>query len=304
MLTALQSLPAAPAGRAGWPWTESPDAATAAPNGQSWPRWTVVIPSLNQGRYIEEAIRSVLLQRYPDLELMVMDGGSADETVEVIRNYEQWITHWESCKDRGQSHAINKGFARATGEVLSFLNSDDVLLPGAAFAGISALVANASAGIAYGNTHLVQGGSIISEWKMQPFSERSLLHKRGPVVFHMPFIRRSTLDRCGLFDECLHFAFDYEYTCRLMRAGIQPIVVEQHIANFRVHESSKTSGAINDTRYFDEEAAVCQQYGGPWLNYARRTSLRVRARAAIEKSPLAFALRAYRLVKKRTAGAK
>src|SRR5690242_18490340 len=128
------ALPRPPVGKTGWPWvidSERPQAATET----AWPRWTVVIPSYNQGRYIEEAIRSVLMQGYPDLELIVMDGGSTDETLEVIRKYEPWIAHWESCRDRGQTHAINKGFQRATGEVLSFLNSDDVLLPGAGFAG-------------------------------------------------------------------------------------------------------------------------------------------------------------------------
>jgi glycosyltransferase involved in cell wall biosynthesis len=234
---------------------------------------------------------------------MVMDGGSTDETVDEIRKYEPWITHWESCKDRGQSHAINKGFARATGEVLSFLNSDDALLPGAAFAGVGALMSRPNTGIAYGNTRLIEQHEIIGEWKMQPYSERTLLHRRGPVVFHVPFLRRSVVERCGAFDERLHFAFDYEYACRLMRAGIKPAVVDQQIANFRIHASSKTSGAVNDTRYFDEEAAICKQYGGRWLNYARRTALRVRTRAAVENSPLAFALTAYRRMKK-VAGAK
>lgn len=272
------------------------------PGGETWPRWTVVIPSYNQGRYIEEAIRSILLQGYPDLELIVMDGGSTDETVGVVRKYEPWIAHWESCKDRGQSHAINKGFARATGGVLSFVNSDDILLPGAVFAGAGALISQPNAGIAYGNTRLIDKGGMVGEWKMQPYSECTLLHRRGPVVFHVPFIQRSVVERCGMFDETLHFAFDYEYACRLMRAGIQPVVMERHIANFRVHECSKTSGDMNDTRYFDEEAAICARYGGRWLNCARRTSLRVRARAVIEHSPLAFALTAYRWVKKVAGG--
>jgi len=99
--------------------------------GGRWPRISIVTPSYNQGGFIEQAIRSVLLQGYPNLEYFVVDGGSTDGAVEVIGRYERWITWWVSEADRGQSHAINKGFARATGEIFAWLNSDDYYLPGA-----------------------------------------------------------------------------------------------------------------------------------------------------------------------------
>jgi glycosyltransferase involved in cell wall biosynthesis len=287
-----QELPPGP-GKTGWPWMPS-RSVSRSQGASSWPRWTLVIPSLNHGSYIEEAIRSVLMQHYPDLELIVMDGGSTDETVNVLRRYEPSLAHWESCADRGQSHAINKGFERATGEILSFLNSDDVLLPGAAFRGVSALDVDNEAGIAYGNTQVFAGHEQVAAWKMQAFSRRTLLHRRGPVVFHVPFIKRSVYESCGGFNEQLHFAFDYEYACRLMRAGVRAAVVDDYIAKFRVHSTSKTSGSLHDTRYYDEEARICSEYGGPWFNYARRTSLRIRARAAVECSPFAFALSTYR----------
>jgi len=178
--------------------------------------------------------------------------------------------------------------------VLSFLNSDDVLLLGAAFVGVAALQEDKEAGIAYGHTQVCADEQQVAEWKMQPFSRRTLLHRRGPVVFHVPFIKRSAYERCGGFNEQLHFAFDYEYACRLMRAGVRPAVIDTYMAKFRVHAASKTSGSRNDTRYYDEEARVCSEYGGPWFNYARRTSLRIRARAAVERSRFAFALSTYR----------
>src|SRR5262249_37792728 len=100
--------PGAPLGKSGWPWTvEAPQVAPLRSDGSSWPRISIVTPSYNQGAFIEETIRSVLLQGYPNLEYMVIDGGSADQTIEIIRRYEKWLTHWVSEKDRGQSQAIN-----------------------------------------------------------------------------------------------------------------------------------------------------------------------------------------------------
>ncbi|MES2632427.1 MAG: glycosyltransferase family 2 protein [Pseudomonadota bacterium] len=96
-----------------------------------WPKVSIVTPSFNQGPYIEETIRSVLMQDYPNLEYVIIDGGSTDETVSVIRKYESSLTYWVSEPDRGQTHAINKGFEHTTGDILCYLNSDDILLPGA-----------------------------------------------------------------------------------------------------------------------------------------------------------------------------
>ena len=102
----------------GWPWTEI-DVEIDSCEESEWPRLTVIMPSYNQSEFIEESIRSVLLQSYPNLEFMIMDGGSTDKTINIIKKYEEWITHWESKEDRGQSHAINKGYARSTGEYVA-----------------------------------------------------------------------------------------------------------------------------------------------------------------------------------------
>lgn len=128
----LQDLPPPPTGRHGWPWTEASSPALEAPGpGATWPVISLVTASYNYGRFLEETIRSVLLQGYPALEYFVYDGGSTDESVAIIRNYAPWLTAWVSEPDQGQSDAINKGLARASGAVAGWLNADDLLRPGA-----------------------------------------------------------------------------------------------------------------------------------------------------------------------------
>ena len=119
-----------PAGKTGWPWAEeSRQLPDTIQNETPWPKVSIVTPSYNQGRFLEESIRSVLLQGYPDLEYIIIDGGSSDESVEIIKKYERWLAYWVSEPDRGQSHAINKGLERSTGQFFNWHNADDMLTP-------------------------------------------------------------------------------------------------------------------------------------------------------------------------------
>src|SRR5437016_13438199 len=123
----ILDLPPALPGKTGWPWTAGISHLPALRRDHSpWPRISIITPSYNQGRFIEETIRSVLLQGYPNLEYLIIDGGSSDESVEIITKYSPWLAYWVSEKDHGQSDAINRGLRRATGEVVAWLNSDDV----------------------------------------------------------------------------------------------------------------------------------------------------------------------------------
>ncbi len=127
----LAELPPPPNGKTGWPWTvETQPSPATMPNGLPWSKISIVMPSYNQGQFIEETIRAVLLQNYPNLEFIICDGGSTDETKQVLEKYSPWLSFWQSKKDRGQGHAINLGFSIASGEYFGWINSDDFYMPG------------------------------------------------------------------------------------------------------------------------------------------------------------------------------
>ncbi|BAZ47945.1 family 2 glycosyl transferase [Nostoc sp. NIES-4103] len=128
----LNELPPPPLGKTGWPWTgNTQPMPEKMPDGSEWPKISIVTPNYNYDRFLEETIRSVLLQGYPNLEYIIIDGGSTDNSIEIIKKYEPWLTYWVSEPDQGQSNAINKGFKQATGLIFNWLNSDDALMPNA-----------------------------------------------------------------------------------------------------------------------------------------------------------------------------
>jgi cellulose synthase/poly-beta-1,6-N-acetylglucosamine synthase-like glycosyltransferase len=126
----LNELPSPPPGKTGWPWTEeSTRLQDTMPDDRPWPRVSIVTPSYNQATYLEETIRSVVSQGYPNLEYIVMDGGSTGGSVEIIQKYEPWLARWQSIRDDGQYDAIQKGFHLSCGEIMAYLNSDDLYFP-------------------------------------------------------------------------------------------------------------------------------------------------------------------------------
>lgn len=215
----LKALPAPPEGRTGWPWTiETPQLPPTLPDGGPWPRISVVVASLNHDRYIEEMIRSVLLQGYPDLEVILIDGGSHRPTLEVIAKYRDWLTYSVSEPDEGQSHALNKGMARVTGSLFNHLDTDDYLLPGCL--GLAAQAHASEPG-------RIIAGDVIRVWEGHPSSEVHLpqpydlhayaqwwatQHHGGPGMF---FPSRH-LRAVGAVDTSLHYLMDYDFTLRFL----------------------------------------------------------------------------------------
>jgi glycosyltransferase involved in cell wall biosynthesis len=238
----LDELPTPDGSRKGWPWTEgSPQLAAAMPDGQPWPRITVITPSFNQAAFLEETIRSVLLQGYPELEYIIVDGGSSDASVNIIKRYTRLLTRWVSEPDAGQADAINKGLARANGEIFNWINSDDLLMPGALHAvarvftpGVDALVGNALV-FGEGKETVVHRARGVKAVKMvRGDSDVDMVQ---PAIW----LRRELVERCGGPDVGLHFYFDMDlltrYVALFPRVRYEPAVV----AALRLHPATKTA---------------------------------------------------------------
>jgi len=179
------------------------------------PLVTIVTPSFNQARFLEQTMRSVLEQDYPNIEYMVVDGGSTDGSVELIKKYSDRLTWWVSEKDAGQAEAINKGFTRAKGEIIAWVNSDDFYMPGAVSNAVKALMDHPEAGFVYGNVQVVdKDEKILNQLSYGNWGLKDLLsfHIIGqPAVF----IRRSLLEKVGYLDLTYHCLLDHHLWIRL-----------------------------------------------------------------------------------------
>ncbi len=241
----VEDLPSPPPGRTGWPWNSEPPLVTS---DEPWPRVTIVTPSFNQGMFLEETIRSVLLQGYPNLEYIVIDGGSTDESVEIIRKYEPWLEHWESERDRGQSHAINKGFARATGEIVAWINSDDVYYPGAIFTAVEAFKHEPNAGFVHSDCSIIDTKSRVSgSIEHTPRTLPMMIGDGNCIAQPTAFMRRSALRQVGPMREDLHMVMDYELWIRLLRVSPSHYMPGKRLAAFRMYPESKTVGSAHRT---------------------------------------------------------
>lgn len=220
---------------------------------------SIIVPSFNQGRFLEETIRSIVAQRWPDLELIVIDGGSTDETLEGIRKHESSIAYWISEPDRGQADAINKGLRRATGDIVTWFGADDLYADGI-FAALepvwrrnpraiyAAPVANF---YSRGRQTLLRPHGLTPPNVIQYWQRRSLWHDPGL------FWSRAVIDATGKIDTTLHYAFDYDYLIRaLQHTSVE--YVDHVAAGFRLHRDSKS---ISQTeQMMAETAAVSQRY--------------------------------------------
>ncbi len=228
------------------------------------PLVTIVTPSYNQARFLEDTIRSVLSQDYPHIEYIIVDGGSTDGSVDIIRKYEDRLAWWVSEPDRGQAHAINKGFARARGEIWAWINSDDIYTPHAVREAVAFLEAHPEVGMVYGDAlYIDEENRVLGRFPSAQTDYRKLL--RGFV--HIPqataFFRADLVREVGFLNENLYYAFDYDLWVRLARRAALRYV-PRHWAYFRIHLDSKTIQA--DDRCWPEMWQVYRREGGGLLS--------------------------------------
>lgn len=226
------------------------------------PRISVVTPSFNQADFLEETILSVLGQDYPNVEYLVIDGGSTDGSVEVIRRYEDRLAYWVSEKDRGQAHAINKGWKRATGEILCWINSDDWYYPGAFSAAAREFMRSPEVRWVCGVVcNGFSAAQIIHRHRPRPTNLAACIG-RHDYGFHQPgmFWHREMVERCGPLDESDQYCFDHHFWIHALAAGYRHVNITADIAFFRKHPDSKTSS--QRPQFFAEDWRLLEEHIG------------------------------------------
>jgi len=268
----LAELPPPPCGKTGWPWTdESPQQPALMSDGRQWPRVSIVTPSYNQGRFIEETIRSVLLQGYPDLEYILIDARSTDESISVVRRYEPWLASWVSEPDRGQADALRKGFDKASGELLGWINADDLLAPCAVhplaqvyvrdphFGIYAGTVENFERAPFEGKREVVRQHNIsFMNLLLSTYAERPRFHQPG-IFFTSDIYRQA-----GGIDPTYQYRMDYDLLLRMLDRGAKVRYLNETIAYFRKHVRSKTGRrtSVYSLCVFDEMGRVTKRYVG------------------------------------------
>ena len=222
-----------------------------------FPKISIVTASFNQGKFIEETIQSFLNQNYPNLEYIIIDGGSTDQTLEIIKKYQQHLTYWVSENDEGQANAINKGLNKCTGEIFNWLNSDDYLEHGALYK-IAKAFEDKKVSLVAGRVRnfSTTADEIIPNQKL---SAQGLMCWEPGVKFVQPgvWMRRELIEQCGGIDEKFHYAFDWDLYIRYLYCFPQVKEIDDLLVHFRLHENSKTHSLLE--RFAIEEREIIEK---------------------------------------------
>ncbi|MEJ7830185.1 MAG: glycosyltransferase family 2 protein [Segetibacter sp.] len=226
------------------------------------PKISIVTPSYNQGKYIEETILSIINQNYSNLEYLIIDGGSTDNSVEIIKKYEKHLAYWVSEKDKGQSDAINKGFKKVTGEIVCWLNSDDILIDGALDKVVSCFRDNKDLDLVNGNLLLIDENSKILSGHFI-LKQKSWYAKQGIYYVSQPsmFWKRRIFDKVGLLREDFHASMDREFLIRIFKNNFKIGQLDEILAGFRMHSTSKSSAGWENRDYLRDLKVLRSLHG-------------------------------------------
>ncbi len=225
---------------------------------------SIVTPSFNQADYIEQTIQSVLSQDYPHIEYLIVDGGSSDGTIDIIKKYETQLAWWVSEQDKGQTDAINKGFARAKGDILAWINSDDTYEPGAFAAAVKYLRTHPEVGMVYGDCNYInETGNVIGRFNSAQTNYRLLRRGYTHIPQQTMFFRAELWKQAGPLDPSFYFAMDYDLWTRIA-ARTEIKYLPQTWANFRLHTSGKS--ILADERCWPEMMRVHYRDGGSFFS--------------------------------------
>src|SRR3990172_7098608 len=245
---------------ANWPWgEESRQLPETLSGGSSLPLISIVTPSFNQGQFIEETIRSVLLQGYPYIEYLIIDGGSTDGSLDIIKKYEPWLAYWVSEPDRGQAHAINKGIKLAKGEILLWLNADDICLQGSFETVVNAFQSNPNCSLVIGQAQIIDSQSNVIGELQSHFTtwEDLITNPRNSVRQVATFFSHNIFEELGMIDESLQVAMDTELLIRFTQYH-KPFILNEYLTAYRTHSEAKSYGQL--VKGFEEADQVREKY--------------------------------------------